>query len=594
MATNPAGSSITANITPSDSPPSPSDGPPSSPVPSVPPNTPSSPSLPDPPTTPFPSLGQPRFPSAPQTRDAKMPDLPEMGDTESAGAQRQSQVSSSSSGKNSTLLRKNPRSRGASETSAGRIDPGTAFPPYDPRFSLSLSVSAANGAAASQLPLDDDGRKKVVVLGTGDFGLALTTRLVQANYRVAVGSRDPERCRSKVEATGGIPMTQAEALRESVVVVVAVPFQHTGSLPLSNLANKIIVDVSNRNPRDRDSSGRSQAEHLQNLIPTARVVKAFNVLSAYTLSRGIRGSKEVPVCGDDRDARQLVSEIVKDLRLDPADLGSLHSAREVEEIPFQFFTEWKFGVVLSTVVWCLIFVITLFRSQLCSNLENMHKPNFTWDWSGFDGIMRDNVSSSSAGTAIILLALCYLPGVLAAYIQLARGTKYSEFPLWLDTWLKGRKHIGILMLWNAAIHAILVLSYSMGSVGLYDSTYSWRGPTFVACGAFTLLLAGVLGVASLPSVSASMTWREFSFVQSRVGWLVLFLASFHVIFNFWDSLVKNHFSCYFLPSIAQLCIVLPLLTLALKLPLLTPCVDRSLTKIRQGYERVSLSGLSGV
>lgn len=48
-----------------------------------------------------------------------------------------------------------------------------------------------------------------------------------------------------------------------------------------------------RNPKDRDSSGRSQAEHLQNLLPTARVVKAFNVLSAYTLSRGIRGSKEV-------------------------------------------------------------------------------------------------------------------------------------------------------------------------------------------------------------------------------------------------------------------------------------------------------------
>lgn len=67
------------------------------------------------------------------------------------------------------------------------------------------------------------------------------------------------------------------------------------------------------------------------------------------------------MCGDDRDARQLVSEIVKDLRLDPADLGSLHSAREVEEIPFQFFTEWKFGVVLSSVVWCLTFVITLFR-----------------------------------------------------------------------------------------------------------------------------------------------------------------------------------------------------------------------------------------
>ena len=39
---------------------------------------------------------------------------------------------------------------------------------------------------------------------------------------------------------------------------------------------------------------RSQAEFLQNLIPKANVVKAFNVLSAYALETGgIQGSKEV-------------------------------------------------------------------------------------------------------------------------------------------------------------------------------------------------------------------------------------------------------------------------------------------------------------
>ena len=39
---------------------------------------------------------------------------------------------------------------------------------------------------------------------------------------------------------------------------------------------------------------RSQAEQLQEEIPDARVVKAFNVLSAYTLENGgIQGSKEV-------------------------------------------------------------------------------------------------------------------------------------------------------------------------------------------------------------------------------------------------------------------------------------------------------------
>ncbi|KAB7495650.1 Metalloreductase STEAP4, partial [Armadillidium nasatum] len=39
---------------------------------------------------------------------------------------------------------------------------------------------------------------------------------------------------------------------------------------------------------------RSNAEYLQGLIPEAKVVKGFNVLSAYALENGgLQGSKEV-------------------------------------------------------------------------------------------------------------------------------------------------------------------------------------------------------------------------------------------------------------------------------------------------------------
>lgn len=43
-------------------------------------------------------------------------------------------------------------------------------------------------------------------------------------------------------------------------------------------------------------------------------------------------------------------------------------------------------------------------------------------------------------------------GLIAAYIQLWRGTKYSRFPNWLDDWLKMRKQLGLLMLGMAAVH----------------------------------------------------------------------------------------------------------------------------------------------
>ena len=50
---------------------------------------------------------------------------------------------------------------------------------------------------------------------------------------------------------------------------------------------------------------RSQAEYLGQLFPMSRVVKAFNVLSAYALeSGGIQGSKQVE-CGGIQGSKQV-------------------------------------------------------------------------------------------------------------------------------------------------------------------------------------------------------------------------------------------------------------------------------------------------
>ncbi len=43
-------------------------------------------------------------------------------------------------------------------------------------------------------------------------------------------------------------------------------------------------------------------------------------------------------------------------------------------------------------------------------------------------------------------------------------------------------------------------------------------------GVTAFALAVVLGITSLPSVTASLTWKEFAFVQSKLGWVRLFVA----------------------------------------------------------------------
>ncbi|KAA0192695.1 hypothetical protein HAZT_HAZT002493 [Hyalella azteca] len=107
-------------------------------------------------------------------------------------------------------------------------------------------------------------------------------------------------------------------------------------------------------------------------------------------------------------------------------------------------------------------------------------------------------------------------------------------------------------------------------------------------GALAMCLTVVLGITSLPSVTATMSWREFTFIQSKLGWVCLIFASFHDIFLAWNYMFL-YFGCFnTLPIGPQYALYPSALCVLLKLPLLLPCVDNHLQKIRRGYERQSV------
>lgn len=95
-----------------------------------------------------------------------------------------------------------------------------------------------------------------------------------------------------------------------------------------------------------------------------------------------------------------------------------------------------------------------FRFQICWTLSWDKIKTFgdNWNWERWNTIPTTTVNSTLAVHAIMMLSLCYLPGLLASYLQLIRGTKYSRFPNWLDKWLRMRKQLGLLMLFSASLH----------------------------------------------------------------------------------------------------------------------------------------------
>uniref|UniRef100_A0AAX7VM43 STEAP family member 4 n=1 Tax=Astatotilapia calliptera TaxID=8154 RepID=A0AAX7VM43_ASTCA len=205
--------------------------------------------------------------------------------------------------------------------------------------------------------------------------------------------------------------------------------------------------------------------------------------------------------------------------------------------------------------------------------------------------------------SLIMLSLCYLPGVIAAFLQLYRGTKYKRFPDWLDRWMLCRKQLGLVALALASLHVLYTLiipiryyvRYRLAAHTIsqikenktspFDTTMAWRTDSYYVIGILGFGLYLLLGITSLPSVSNVLSWREFSFIQSKLGYLTLFFCTFHTYLYGWDKFLQpSSYKWFMLPGY-MLSLVVPSVVLVLKLLLLLPCVDSTLTRIRQGWER---------
>ncbi|XP_051872679.1 metalloreductase STEAP4-like isoform X3 [Pristis pectinata] len=118
-----------------------------------------------------------------------------------------------------------------------------------------------------------------------------------------------------------------------------------------------------------------------------------------------------------------------------------------------------------------------------------------------------------------------------------------------------------------------------------EVVWSWKSDAFYASGILGFSVFCLLGITSLPSVSNVMNWREFRFVQSKLGHVTLLLCTVHTALLGWNKFLILSLYKWGLPPAYLLSMVIPCIVLALKLILITPCVDRMVTRIRQGWER---------
>ena len=177
---------------------------------------------------------------------------------------------------------------------------------------------------------------QIAIIGAGNVGTALASSLTRAGHDVTIAAAHPEHAEDAAAKTGATAArTNADATRSADVVVLAVPATALGQIAGElgqDLNGKVVVDVSNRPTPSAEGPATSIAEELQQQVPGAKVVKAFNTLFASRQANptvaGI--AADAYVAGDDHSAKRTILDVVESAGFRPVDAGSLVSARTLE------------------------------------------------------------------------------------------------------------------------------------------------------------------------------------------------------------------------------------------------------------------------
>jgi 8-hydroxy-5-deazaflavin:NADPH oxidoreductase len=186
---------------------------------------------------------------------------------------------------------------------------------------------------------------QIAFIGHGQVGGALADGLQRRGHEVTLAASDAG-AESVVRARGRNGALQVASPRDAVararVVFLATPFSVIGdaTAPVADLlAGKVLVDCTNPVGPGLShglESKLSGSERLQQLVPGARVVKAFTIYGYENLESSAYPAYEVLpamlIAGDDAEAKADVSALCRELGWEPVDTGPLDRALHLEHM----------------------------------------------------------------------------------------------------------------------------------------------------------------------------------------------------------------------------------------------------------------------
>ncbi|HEX4931430.1 MAG TPA: NAD(P)-binding domain-containing protein [Gaiellaceae bacterium] len=176
-----------------------------------------------------------------------------------------------------------------------------------------------------------------VVGGTGSFGQAVATRLLDVGIEVVIGSRDAARAKESAEGIGAEGAANDDAVRGVDLVLLAVKSEAAvdtarelrdaiGTTPVLSVCAELTFGPGGVKPT---AEATAIAQRIQDELD-APVVAGLHSLAASNLAEA-PPDEDALVCGDDAVAKELALELAAKLVSGHAvDCGPLASARALE------------------------------------------------------------------------------------------------------------------------------------------------------------------------------------------------------------------------------------------------------------------------
>lgn len=206
---------------------------------------------------------------------------------------------------------------------------------------------------------------KIGIVGSGQVGRVLATGFLKEGHKVMLGTRNlskEEVVNWQKDNTDGLLGSFQETAQFGDIIVLAVSgLAVEDAISLAgneHFFEKVVIDATNPIAAVPPDNGVlkffttlevSLMERIQNILPAAKVVKAFSCVgNAHMYKPDFPGNiPSMFICGNDEGAKKIVTKILTSFGWETEDMGGMEAARAIEPlcilwcIPGFIRNEWK-------------------------------------------------------------------------------------------------------------------------------------------------------------------------------------------------------------------------------------------------------------